>query len=184
MKHRHMLIAAALAIAVTACVFSFARSRPPEQLTLDERITKSLESISSPGRRSSNAYKASHEAAGEIKAATPKSLKLPRVVASLYFPDDKKTGTVGVMLRWIEVTPSLETVTVTNPETRKSQDIKIPHRRLQEAMDSEMHGMIFGYWAELSREVAGDNPTQALEAVAKGQSHPATVYPSTLIPGN
>ena len=148
--------------------------------SIQERITNTVKSIGRYGDSFTNVRVASHDRIWAVKAATEQSLQRPVAISCSYWPQAKRDdGKVPGLLAWIEDRPSLKEFVVTDPETRKEQRIAIPQSRLDDAIKTEMHGVAYGFFAWISPEVAGSDPTQVLEVAAEGQRQPAHWYPST-----
>ena len=115
-----------------------------------------------------------------VKAATERSLQRPAIISCYYWPQGRRDdGRVPGLIIWMEERPSLKEFVVTNPETHKEQRVAIPQSVLDEALKTEMHVVVYGFFAWISPEVAGADPTQVLEVAAEGQKEPARWYPST-----
>jgi hypothetical protein len=157
-----------------------AKAPASQPMSIRERIDWDIQLIKRC-TRGTNGRMVEHERVVALRHATEQSLQKPTVLASVYWPQTRKDGTVRICINWMEDKPSLKEVVVRNPETGKEQRVPVPAEIFDYIVAvTAKSNVSYAFTGSVSVDVTGDDPTQALEVFAPEQEVPATCYPSTI----
>lgn len=176
---KFLILATAVTVLSVLMLYCSGQS-PTTQSNREERVVNSIKGVHYV-RHLTNGRKIQQEQIAALKETTAESLKAPVLVSSFYIPvpSEVHPRSYTAVIAWIQDQPTLKSVLVSNPETRKEEVVEISAKTLDYAAQYVApRGILYGETVWILIELAGEDQTQCLEVMTLDRKQRATLYPS------